>query len=531
MGTEGTGAGRLEVHPDAEAVEDALVEAAREGRGFADGRRFITLGQLVDHLSADRLQGRRPCSPAEGRVLLWGCARQLGTGPFGAFAEEPAFARFAWEILSQLKGAGVTPSEAEAAVDALPPARRLRAKYLARLFAAYEKRLALARLVDREDRIRAAIPRLESGERPRLFDRLGEIEVAGLVDFPPARLELVIALARRCERDRIHFRLEVPAAGAPEVDAAVDPVFAALERLGEVELVEAQKAVPEHSLPLAALGRALFSSTASSGAGAEAAPALEMWSAASPRDEVRGIASRIARWISSGVPPDQIAVVWRELDEDALALEEELETLGVPARIRRGASIASSAAGRLALSLPLLVEDGYPARDVARILASPYAPSLSEGCPDRPAALLALAAVRDDRLGASGGKGAYAVRLGQLAARLADRDPRTAAEARALGGACRRLFDACASIPSEGTAAELVAGWWTALERLGWSRSVNRLDPRDDEQSTFGRARLRAAAADQAAVEALRAVKIEMERALASAGMAGERISRRAFDR
>src|SRR5512140_1917696 len=105
MGTEGTGAGRLEVHPDAEAVEDALVEAAREGR-----------------------------------VLLWGCARQLGTGPFGAFAEEPAFARFAWEILSQLKGAGVTPSEAEAAVEALPPGRRARAMYLARLYAAYEER-------------------------------------------------------------------------------------------------------------------------------------------------------------------------------------------------------------------------------------------------------------------------------------------------------------------------------------------------------------------------------------------------------
>src|SRR5687768_6810836 len=83
--TGGTRGRRLEIHPDSERLEDALISAASGARGFADGGGFLTFAQLVDRLSADRLRDRRPCTPTESRILVWAAARQLGPGPFGAF--------------------------------------------------------------------------------------------------------------------------------------------------------------------------------------------------------------------------------------------------------------------------------------------------------------------------------------------------------------------------------------------------------------------------------------------------------------
>ncbi|HVE83027.1 MAG TPA: hypothetical protein VND93_09285, partial [Myxococcales bacterium] len=41
--------------------------------------------------------------------------------------------------------------------------------------------------------------------------------------------------------------------------------------------------------------------------------------------------------VSAGVPPEQVAVAYRDLGEEAERMVEALEELGIPARLRRGA--------------------------------------------------------------------------------------------------------------------------------------------------------------------------------------------------
>ena len=71
----------IRVYPDADRVEEALLSAAAEGDGFADGSSFLTFGELLEALGGARAMGRRPCSPLTARVVLWAEAQRLGPGP------------------------------------------------------------------------------------------------------------------------------------------------------------------------------------------------------------------------------------------------------------------------------------------------------------------------------------------------------------------------------------------------------------------------------------------------------------------
>src|SRR4051812_21584870 len=198
----------IRVYPDADRVEEALVAAASGGGGFADGSAFLTFGELVDALGGARALGRRPCSPLTARVVLWAAAQKLGPGPFGDFVHEPAFARAALDLVFELKAGAVSPDDFARAIAELTPARADRARYLSGLYAAYEARMAELRLADREDLVRGALHRLQQGELPESFVRAGRLELHDLYDFPPLRLELVLALARACESRRVALLVE-----------------------------------------------------------------------------------------------------------------------------------------------------------------------------------------------------------------------------------------------------------------------------------------------------------------------------------
>src|SRR5918996_3928295 len=130
-----TGRGqRLRVLPDRARVDDAMVQAAK-ARGFVDGTDWMTFAQLVDAIGGAHAAARRPCSALTARVVVWAAARELGPGPFGEHAQEPAFARAAIELFWELKAGGLPPAEFHRAVAHFPAGRIERAKYLARLYA------------------------------------------------------------------------------------------------------------------------------------------------------------------------------------------------------------------------------------------------------------------------------------------------------------------------------------------------------------------------------------------------------------
>jgi ATP-dependent helicase/DNAse subunit B len=401
------------------------------------------------------------------------------------------------------------------------------------LYAAYENWLAALKLADREDLTRGGLQVLQEKGLPRDLKTFSSLEISQLYDFPPLRLELLLALAQRCESERIGFHLRVPAGGNPAVDAAVDPILAEFERRGQaLNLVDAFKDDLSHEdLPLAFLGRALFAAESPSAGANIPTDRLAVFSAATARDEARQLARKAVRLLEQGVAPERVAIAYRDLDEEAEWVAEALEDFGAPAYVRRGAPLVSTAVGRIALELPLLADENFPAARVARVLTSRYVPAVSVGAPPAPASLLALASIRDDRLGASGGRGAYEVRLSALKARLEKKAPARARDAAALLELSQRLIAMTQQLASAGPASELLQQWWECLRQLGLGTAIRQREQREEEGTSFGRAVLRGLARDQSAFEALESMVAELDAALKLSSVGSEPISRRAFNR
>lgn len=526
----------LQVFPDAGRRQAAL-RAARSGAPHLRGEDCLTWEDFLLTLSRAHGPLRRPCSPTTARTLLATLAQAAGPSAFRDFIHEPAFARAALEVVLDMKAGRLSPAELQQALEqALPPERQLRARELARLYAAYEERMAGLGLADGEDRLTAARESLQHQAWPPAWEDVESLVLHGVYDVRPSTLELLLALAQACEARGVALRVETPVGGSPVADAALASLFRAFESQGEaftqVDLFKAD--VTFESRPLAVLGRRLFD-PATPREPVEA-PGLRLWSAATAREEVRLMARDIRRLVSAGVPPARIAVAWREPGAEVHHLAEALGELGVPVRLPWGEPLAVAGPVRLALELPLLVEEGFPAVRVAEVVGSRYARALSRAAPEAPATLLALAAVRDDRLGAREGRGAYDIRLEALARRLEsraqeggrERERRRAHEVRVLRERCLRLFDECRRLPEQGSAAELLAAWWRAVQALGFMDSEP--EPARPEEGTLGGLALEARARDEAAREALARWVRELERGLKLAG-GGPRMRRRTFGR
>lgn len=511
----------LRVFPDGERVDAALREASRisaeAGVGVVDASGFVSFAELLALLTAG--SARRPCTPLEARatVLALTVRRE---GPFGGYGRSSAFGRAAVDLFEELKLGAAGASELGAAGQALGGRQRERLHFLAELFLDHQQALRGHGWADRADRIQQATEALEEG-LPEPLRRFRRIELSGLYDFPAARLGLVLALWRACDRDGADFVWELPAGLSPAVDVAVDGLLGAVERVGEA-LAGGQVSkgdLEADARPLAWLGRVLFSDE-------ETAPVpspLERVSAPNMRAECVAIARRVRRWIDEGAAPGQIAIAYRDLGEEAEALEEALAELGVRGRARRGVPLGATATGRAFLSLPGLIEDGFRSDAVAALLAGGRLTALAGAIPDAPLKWFTRAGVRDDRLGAEGKKGAYELRLGGLAERLrAGKGGPEAEAARRLLGTCQRLFKACAEIPEEGTALTLVAGWRRAIEALGVGASAEDFDPVATPAPI-----LRAIATEQRARKALGGMAAALTAALEETGAGAQRIGRR----
>ncbi len=520
----------LQVFPDAVRRQAAL-RAARSPSGLVRGDAFLTWDSFLEALGGARELNRRPCSPTTARSVLAGLAQAQGLTPFGDFLQEPAFARAALEVVLDLKAGRLTPRELQDALEVLPAERRLRTRVLAVLFHAYEQKMAELGLADREDVVRGAREALERGAWPAAWEDVGSLVLHGVYDVRPSGLELLLSLAAACDARGVALRVETPVGGSPVADAALAALFRAFENRGEalthVDLFKAD--VTFEKRPLAELGRHLFAERVTRDSLRDAVPGLRVWSASSARDEARLMARDIRQLVSEGVPPGEIAVAWRDLGAEPRWLAEALTELGVPVRVPWGEPLALAGPVRLALDLPLLVEDGFPVTRVAELVASRYAPVLSRGGPVAPASLFTLAALRDDRLGSQRGRGAYDVRLEALARRLVGpRETMRAHSVRVLRERCLRLMEECRRIPEEGKASEMLAAWWRAVQALGLMDSEVGSELAADEG--LEAMALEARARDDAAREVLARRVRELERALAVAE-GGPVLKRRTFGR
>ncbi len=509
----------LRVFPDADRVEQALLEAA-SAHAFVDATGYVSIAWLVEACEPARWLKKSPVDPLGARLLMATAARALGPDAFGDYAREPAFARSAWDLVQQLKLQDTGPLDLEGAIAALGQAPHLRLDCLLRLWCEYERRLAEQHLADRGDLLRAAADRLSKELPPRL-QHFTQVEVHHLHDLPPARARLLQALATTCHARKLPVKVTLPAANNPQIDVLVNEAFAGMEKAWQGLDVDAWPEVP--NAPLAWIGGTLFADSLPP----QTAPNLHAFSAATPRDEARQIAHQVRALLDRGTAPEQVAIVFRDLGDDAEAIVEALEEVGVPARVRLGMPLGATAPGRLALLLPQLVEDGFPVGGVLAVLESRYAPKVSRHAPDA-AHWFGFAGLRDDVLGAEGRRGAYEVRLGALADRLKDQD---AKEVRKLADRVALLIQSGKLLRESATALEFLSGWQKMLEVLGLSEGLQGQESRDSEGTALGRAVERALARDQAAGEALISFFEVLHQSLVTSGGGDQTLSRRDFVR
>ncbi|MFT3841819.1 MAG: PD-(D/E)XK nuclease family protein [Myxococcaceae bacterium] len=505
----------LRVFPDSLRVEQALVDATQD-RAFVEASGYCTFADLIDWCEPARFLGRSECPPLTARLIISAAVRGGDRGsPFGAYALEPTFARAAHDLFQALALQAAGPDDLLSAAKDSP-----RAAWLARLFQTYRARMATLGLADRGELLAAATQRLRKEIPPRLKPFTG-IEIHHLYDLPPLRLDFIDALAHAFRRDYRSFSLTLPAANNPALDALGDEVLRRFERDWPELGAELSRFV--RPAPFSRLVERLYATQETNEK--EDATGLELLSAPSPRDEVQSIAGRVRSLIDQGTPPEEIAVVYRDLASEAESLVEALEELEVPSRVRLGVPLHATAVGRLALELPWMVDDGFPAASVTRFLESRYAAAVFDAQLD-PVTLLQEAGIRDDVVGAEGGRGAYAVRLETLG----NRNPRREQQARRLALRAQRLIDAGRGLEDETEAKAMLDAWWKALEELGLFSALRRHE-RDDSKEHLGRFVERALARDQAAAQALRFLRDDIAQSLHDSGLEQRKLSRRDFAR
>jgi ATP-dependent helicase/nuclease subunit B len=505
----------LVVVPDAQRLEQWLGDAASTA-DFVDARDVCTLGQLVEHCEPTRWAARAPADPLLVRLLLASLAPALTERAFGPAARSPDFAAQTQELLAHLRAQCATPAQLTlAASTAQNPSLALRARALATLWERLDEALDSRGLVDGAELLRLAAKRLATDGLPPRLRGFQSISVHHVHDFFPARLALFEALAEACHRGGVALQVWWPASGAPHTDVFVLDSVKTIEARWQAWSVDAFPEEPQG--PLTWLGAEVFSDAPRP----RPAPELDCFSAPSTRDEALHIAARVKRLVSAGTPPERIAIAFRDLADDVEMLVEALSDLGVPARGRLGVPLLASPKGRLAFGLFDLVDDGFPAADLADLLESTAVRALPAGAAP-PRSAFVEAGLRDDVVGATRHAGAYEVRLAELELRTKKSAVGT------LRGTVAEVLKLLRALPEEGPALELLEAWWDCLSRLGLLA-----EPQAPALSAraFAGALDRALARDQASTDALAALLSSLRAALTSSGLGTRRMTRRDFAR
>ncbi len=512
---------RLVVVPDSDRVEQWLLDQSRQ-TDFVDLRGVCTISELVDRCDPGAAAHRSPASPLLVRMAFGKLAGAHAVNAFGPNAHSAEFAAQAQELINHLRGQAVTPRQLELAATQVEGSLSSRAKALASLWRAVDAFLAERRLVDRADWWRLATERVEAFGLPPALKEFKSIEVEHAHDVPPARLALLEALAKACNKEGVGFTWRWPSGGHAATDAFITNTVREVEARWQALEVDLVADIPPG--PLAWIGEQIFAEEVRP----REAQELTAFCAPSTRDEAREIARRVRRLINAGVPPEAIGIAYRDLADDTELLVEALSELGVPARARLGVPLAQSPHGRLALAVLQLPEDSFPAEDVASLLES-RAVTLLDPEATEPRRTFREVGVRDDLVGATHGAdahGAYAVRLEALVARSGDEGRRV----KLLADAVAKLISLCRSIPEQGTALEMLEAWWDVVTTLGLLVPARRAEGESLTLSMEAEVD-RALARDQAAIEALTSLLNELKEALKESGLARQFMTRRDFAR
>ncbi len=350
-------------------------------KGLLDAKIF-TFPELAQSVLDTNDAAVTAISPTAQRVLVRHIIRRFAQAGQLQYLNEvrnlDGFIEALLQFFGDLKRAAVEPQVFCQALQAAGLGDEPRSRELRGLYCAYQEALISRRLFDEEGKFWWARRVLRDGHRKPIAEA-DTLLVDGFADFTSTQIEMLAALAEgmtRCEITLPHDPER------PELFALVEDTIGRLQAAfpdAAVEPLQTHSPPPSGVAALHHLAENLFCDEPSP---VSAGDAVRIMVAAGPRAEVQQLAREVKRLcVEEQVPPEDIAVVWRRLDDVAPLIESAFSEYGLPCSIQAGARPTASNAVRTALALLDLQLNNFPRADVVAFLTSGYthfAPSTAQ---------------------------------------------------------------------------------------------------------------------------------------------------------
>jgi ATP-dependent helicase/DNAse subunit B len=300
-------------------------------------------------------------TPAQrlGAVAAAASERSGEMGPLRRSVAQPGFPPALERLLDELQGAGLAPANVEAAAGTLEGSAYL--SDVATLFAGYARIRDGLGAVDPHVVAREAIELLRAD--PGFWRR--PVFLYGLDDLTRNQLDLIRALAPAVE-----VTVALPfERGHPALEERNAALLEALAGIGidSVEETQANPANTESSL--------LFHLERGFGATAPERRAtdenLVFLRSAGGRGEAEAIATEIARLLTAGTDPEQVAVVVRNPGRRGPLIASVLESYGIPTALEAEVPVTTTSVGGSLIALLEAMLGTGRADDLMRFLRGP----------------------------------------------------------------------------------------------------------------------------------------------------------------
>jgi ATP-dependent helicase/nuclease subunit B len=343
--------------------------------GAAFRPNLATFDDFADAILRSLEQPVAPVSEAAQRILIRRVVTDLkarGELPyFEQIADTAGFLDLVAAFIAELKRGETWPADFNAAC-----ARRgnRRDGELGRIYSGYQQALVDGSVYDSEGRFWSARAALEAGHWAG-FESLSLVVVDGFTDFTEAQYKILNLLAHKADRLFVSLLTETPLARS-ELFAKTSGVLDRLKRLGKVSVrtfpqPDVESPAPRAALPpaIAQLSRRLFSNPRETERSPDTA-GIEVAAVAGTYREVLWLASRIKQLLLEGVPPDDIVVAVRDLDEYAGMIGDVFSTAGIPLSCEAGIPLARLGPFKTLLNVLALEAEDWQFRRLMALLDS-----------------------------------------------------------------------------------------------------------------------------------------------------------------
>jgi len=335
--------------------------------------------------------------------------------------------------------------------------------WFAEVWEKYISRLSALSLMDEVDVLYAATDALRQKRTPEQLRRVSRVFVHELEQTTPLEQRFFFALDKALYSAGGELFLETRGVDNPELDGFVDELHGEFERAEEssTSTLSLLRNVLSPSAPAFELCRHLFGQTHVT----EKELPLDFFVAPNPCREAKETARRIAHLLKQGVSPEAIAVVLCSDATWAHAVWSELSSHSIPAHIQEEPLLSSCALGNAVLCWPKWIEDGFPMEQAHTFFSNPLFEKTFVHYNDfgiwLQRAGIGLHSKQESLE-------EYVIRL-SLLQESAQLDGVQEGFIEALKKQIKVAQHAAQHIPEEGSFEDMLDGWWTSLQELGFN--------------------------------------------------------------